>query len=147
MAREFDFSLLKKQTVNYQQIEVTIHKAYKSVEASRKVLGTDTNSSFILAYEAMLKATLALMLSRGYRPRTALGHHKTLVDFSSFVLGEKFEGITAAYDSMRAKRNKVVYDIALVSEDEASQATILAGQYVDIIKNKIEEDNPQPRLL
>src|SRR3990172_466424 len=146
MAKVFDFSLLKKQTVNYQQIELTIHKAYKSLEAARKVLDTDADSSFILAYEAMLKASLALMLSRGYRPRTGPGHHKTLVDFSSFVLGENFEDITATHDKMRAKRNKVVYDIALVSETEASQAAILAGQYVDIVKSKIEEDNPQLKL-
>ncbi len=147
MAKEFDFSLIKKQAVNYRQIELTIHKAYKSLEASKKVIDTDTDSSFILAYEAMLKASLALMLSRGCRPRTGLGHHKTLVEFSGFVLGEKFADIITTYDRMRAKRNKVVYDIALVSEAEATQAADLAGKYVDVVRNKIEEDNPQLRLI
>lgn len=94
----------------------------------------------------MLKTTLALMLSRGYRPRIQLGHHKTLVSFSEYVLKEKFSSIISTYDKMRQKRNKIIYEDTLVSLIEANHAFNIAKRYFQIVEEKISQDNPQQKL-
>ena len=107
----------------------------------------DPESAFTLAYESMLKASMALMFSQGYRPRVQLGHHKTLIKFSKYVLGDTYAGMTATYDHMRGKRNRVVYDVGAVSEAEVKEALSMAEKYLNVIRQKIEEDNPQMKLL
>ena len=94
-----------------------------------------------------MKASMALMFSQGYRPRVQLGHHKTLIKFSKYVLGDTYAGMTATYDHMRGKRNRVVYDVGAVSEAEVKEALSMAEKYLNVIRQKIEEDNPQMKLL
>lgn len=144
---KFDFNSVKKQEIDFRQIEIILNKADKSLDSSRKIYRQDSESAFTLAYESMLKASMALMFSQGYRPRVQLGHHKTLIKFSKFVLGEDFTGITATYDQMRGKRNRVVYDVGAVSEAEVKDALSMAEKYLKVIKQKIKEQNPQMKLL
>ncbi|MHB8858654.1 MAG: hypothetical protein ACYC6Z_04105 [Thermoleophilia bacterium] len=144
---KFDFTSVKKQEVNFRQIEMILGKAEKSLTSSKKISRQDPESAFTLAYESMLKASMAMMFSRGYRPRVQLGHHKTLVNFSKYVLGDTFAGMTATYDKMRGKRNRVVYDVGAVSEDELSEALSMAEKYLSVVKQRIEEENPQMKLI
>lgn len=144
---KFDFSSVKKQAIDYCQIALILSKAENSLSSSRKVQKHDPESAFTLAYESMLKASMALMFSRGFRPRVQLGHHKTLVNFSKYVLGDEFSGMTATYDQMRSKRNRVVYDVGAVSEAEVKVALNMAKKYLSVVKRKIEEENPQKKLL
>jgi uncharacterized protein (UPF0332 family) len=144
---KFDFSSVRKHAVDYRQIELVLGKAEKSLASSRNISRQDPESAFTLAYESMLKASMALMFSQGYRPRVQLGHHKTLVGFSQFILGEEFTSLTATYERMRKKRNRVVYDIGAVSKVEVKEALVLAEKYLDIVKKKIMEENPQLKLL
>jgi len=143
---DFDFSYVKKQPVNFGQINKILQKAYKTIQSAKTTLKTDPETCFTLAYESMLKTTLALMLSRGFRPKIQLGHHKTLVNYAKYVLKDRFSKITATYDRMRQKRNKLLYDVASVSETEAKQSAIVAEKYFRIVEQKIASDNPQQKL-
>lgn len=142
----FDKNLVKKQTVNFQQINKTLEKSHETITSAEMILKSTPENSFSLSYESMLKTTLALMLARGYRPKTQLGHHKTLIEFARFVLKDKFSPLTATYDRMRKKRNKIIYDITSVSQTEATEAISVAKKYFAIVENKIEQDNPQQKL-
>lgn len=144
---EFDFSSVKKQAIDFRQIGMILAKAEKSLASSRNILQQDPESAFTLAYESMLKGSMALMFTRGYRPRVQLGHHKTLVNFSKFVLGDSFSSLTSTYDKMRSKRNRVVYDVGAVSEAEATEGLRMAEKYLSVVRQKIEEENPQLNLL
>lgn len=144
---KFDFSSVKKQAIDFRQIGMILKKAEKSLGSSRSICLDDPESAFTLAYESMLKASMALMFSQGYRPRVQLGHHKTLIKFSKYVLGEGYAGMTATYDHMRGKRNRVVYDVGAVSEAEVKEALSMAEKYLNVIKQKIEEESPQMKLL
>lgn len=93
----------------------------------------------------MLKISLALMLSHGFRPKMQLGHHKTLVNFSKYVL-EDFERLTGTYDKMRKTRNKIIYDIINISESQAERATMTAEKYFQVVGGKITQENPQQKL-
>jgi len=41
-------------------------------------------------YTALLRAGMALILSRGYHPKGS-SHHKTVVDVASLILGQKYK--------------------------------------------------------
>lgn len=142
----FDFSYVKKQLVNFTQINKILQKAYKTLQSAKTTLKINPEDCFTLAYESMLKTTLALMLSHGYRPKMQLGHHRTLVNYSKYILKDKFSKITATYDRMRQKRNKLVYDVASVSKTEARQSVLIAKKYFQIVKQKIAQENPQQKL-
>lgn len=141
----FDFSLVHKQKSDFTQINTILQKSYQTIKSAELTLESDQDASFTLSYESMLKTSLALMLSRGYRPRVQLGHHKTLVLYAKHVLNQ-FESITAIYDRMRQKRNKLIYDVASVGKTEAKQALVIAKEYFDIVEARIAEDNPQQKL-
>ena len=117
----------------------------KTIKSANAVFKISFNDSFILAYESMLQTSLALMLSRGYRPKVQLGHHRTLVSFARFVLID-FVRLTDTYDKMRKTRNKIIYDILSVSEIEARRAITAAEKYFRVVADKIAEDNPQQKL-
>lgn len=146
MAR-FDFDLVRKQPKNDNQITLTVRKARTALASSKKLSQSDPDSAFTLAYDSMLKNSLALMLSKGYRPRAKLGHHKTLIEFARYSLGKDSRELIMVYDRMRRKRNKVVYDVASVSEAEISEAIESANAYCQVVTAKIEEDNPQMKLF
>lgn len=141
----FDYSSVHKQKVDFKQINSILKKSYKTHQSATLTLATDQEASFTLAYESMLKTSLALMLSFGYRPKVQLGHHKILVSFAKSILKE-FLPVIATYDRMRQKRNKLIYDVNSVSMTEAKQALLVSKKYFDIVERKISDDNPQQKL-
>ena len=143
----FDSNTVKKQAINIIQIRNTYQKATQSVKSAKALIGTDPDGSFTMSYESMLKASLALMFSYGFRPRVKLGHHKTLISFATHTLGKEFSDITNTYDKMRNKRNKLIYDVNYVSEIEAKEALNVAKIYLKNIADKIIENNPQLKLF
>lgn len=117
--------------------------------SSARALGKGGNPDdiFTLAYEAMLKASLALMRASGFRPRTQLGHHRTLVTFATEVLGNRFSSLTATYERMRKKRNQLIYNVTTVTRTEADAAAEVAARYLEAVKRHIKEKHPQQSLL
>ena len=135
-----------KQPVNFRQINLHLKNAHKLIKNSKKILSTDAEIAFNAAYEGMLKASLALMLSDGYRPRISVGHHKTLVEYAKVTLGQKFRHLTNTYNRIRIKRNKVTYDAKTVSDTEAKSAVALANKYFEAVEKHIASKNPQQKL-
>ena len=58
---KFDFSSVRKQAIDFRQIGMILKKAEKSLGSSRSIYMDDPESAFTLAYESMLKASMALM--------------------------------------------------------------------------------------
>lgn len=82
----FDYNLVKKQKKNFDQINLILSKAHQTLKASSAILNISHESAFTNAYESMLKATLALMLADGIRPKIQLGHHKILTNYAESFL-------------------------------------------------------------
>ena len=140
----FDKSRVTKQKIDFRQINQVLQKAGKNITAAEQVDEPDPKIS--LAYDSMLQTALAPMRSHGFRPRTGLGHHQTLVDFSMLILGSKFSGLTSAYNQIKKKRNLLQYDIDSVTLTEAISAIDIAKRFFEAVENKIEQDNPQQKL-
>lgn len=116
--------------------------AHKKATAARKNLKIDEETAHQTAYEAMLKASLALMLSRGQRPRAQLGHHIAIIEFARKNLDPAHAPLLDLCDRMRRRRNTAFYDIAIISEVEAAEAVKAADDYLRVISVDIQARLP-----
>lgn len=123
----------KPQPVNPDQVKQFLADARKKAAAARKNLAIDEETAHQTAYEAILKASLALMLSHGQRPRAQLGHHIAILEFAQKHLDPALALTFDLFDRMRRKRNLAFYDIAVISEVEAEEAVRTAEDYLKVV--------------
>jgi uncharacterized protein (UPF0332 family) len=127
----------KPQPVNRKQVEQFLASAQNKSTAARKNLAIDSESAYQIAYEAMLKGSLAVMLSYGSRPRVQLGHHRAIIKFSQQHLDPALAPTFALFDRMRRKRNDAFYDITLITATEAEEAVATAENYLALVAKDI----------
>lgn len=135
-------SKTKPQKTDPKQVMQFLADAARKAEAARKNLSIDEETAYQTAYQAMLKASLALMLSHGQRPRVQLGHHIAIIEFAQQHLDPSASGIFALFDHMRRKRNDAFYDIALIGGTEAEEAVALAERYLQLVGADIKTRIP-----
>ena len=127
----------KPQKVDPKQVRQFLADANRKAVAARKNLAIDEETAYQTAYQAMLKASLALMLSYGQRPRVQLGHHIAILEFAQKHLDPKRAGTFDLFDRMRRKRNDAFYDIAFISDVEAEDAVRAVEEYLQLVSTDI----------
>ena len=132
----------KPQPVNPQQVKQFLADARKKSIAAKKNLNIDEETAHQIAYEAILKASLALMLSYGQRPRVQLGHHIAIIEFARKHLEPALAPTFDLFDRMRRKRNTAFYDLAVISEVEAEDAVRAAEHYLKVVAADIQKRIP-----
>src|SRR5580658_9813381 len=132
----------KPQKIDPRQVRQFLADAGKKAIAARKNLAIDEETAYQTAYQAMLKVSLALMLSHGQRPRVQLGHHVAIIEFSQKHLDPAYAALFPLFDRMRRKRNEAFYDIAVIGDEEAEDAVIAVEKYVQIISADIQKRFP-----
>jgi uncharacterized protein (UPF0332 family) len=132
----------KPQKIDPKQVRQFLADAQKKIVAARKNLVIDEETAYQTAYQAMLKASLALMLSHGQRPRVQLGHHIAIIEFAQKHLDPKLAALFALFDRMRRKRNEAFYDIAVIGDEEAVDAVVAVEKYVQVIAADIQKRFP-----
>lgn len=132
----------KPQKVDPKQVKQFLADANKKAVAARKNLMIDEETAYQTAYQAMLKASLALMLSHGQRPRVQLGHHIAIIEFAQTHLDPSLAAKFALFDHMRRKRNNAFYDIELISDVEAESAVAAAEEYLQVVSADIQTRIP-----
>ena len=106
--------------------------------SARKILAFDEEACLQQAYEAMLKASLGLMFSHGFRARSQPGHHIAIIEFARSHLDRKHAGLLIMFDRLRRKRNVALYDdTGFVSRRDAEQALESAGEYLNVLRADI----------
>lgn len=128
----------KAQKIDPEQVRQFLADADKKADAARKNLGIDAETAYQIAYEAMLKGSLALMLGHGQRPRVQLGHHIAIIEFAQKHLDPSLAPTFILFDRMRRKRNNAFYDIALISDTDAAEAVGIAESYLQQIRTAVE---------
>jgi uncharacterized protein (UPF0332 family) len=137
---------IRRQKAGFVQIEALLKEAILDLEEAEKIAHLAKRATYLLAYNAMLKAGRALMLLRGYVPDDG-SQHKTVVEMTSAVLGEKYEAITGEFETMRRKRNEMTYESGtLLSKSEAQKAFSDAVALVKKILAEVKSRNPQFEL-
>jgi len=132
----------KPQKVNPKQVKQFLADAQKKAVAARKNLAIDQETAYQTAYQAMIKGSLALMLSHGQRPRVQLGHHIAIIEFAQNNLDPRLAPTFALFDRMRRKRNDAFYGIALITQAEAENAVKSAEEYLKAIATDIQTRMP-----
>ncbi len=138
--------LLKQQRVNFKQIEKQMARAGKDLETAQSVLIKDPEWAATIAYHAMLRTGRALLFSKGYLPADG-SQHKTVVELTQHLLGKEYSTLVARFEKMRRKRNIFFYESdPFGTLTEAENALKAASQLVQIIQERIREENPQPHF-
>ena len=95
---------------------------------------------------AIFKTRRALLLLNGYVPDDG-AQHKTVVELTSAVLGEKFRDLTEQFERMRRERNELTYQGGtLLSKSEAQNALSSAISFIQNVLKKVKVQNPQLEL-
>lgn len=138
-------SKTRPQKVNQKQIEAFQKSAARKLAAAQKTIQIDAEAAYEIAYEAMVKASLAFIFVHGQRLRTQVGHHKAIIEFCEQHLAPKHSPLLASFDRMRRKRNQAFYDVGSITQSEAKNAVILAEQYLKLIQEEIKRKlHPSP---
>ena len=73
--------------------------------------------------------------------------HKTVVELTSAILGDKYKNLTEQFESMRRKRNELTYGAGvLLTKSEAQSAFQDAIALVKNILAEVKVKNPQLEL-
>jgi uncharacterized protein (UPF0332 family) len=127
-------------------VEELLQQAILDLKEAEKICHLAERATYLLAYMAMLKAGRALLFLHGYMPDDG-AQHKTVVDVTADILGEKYRELTEHFESMRRKRNQMTYEAhALVSLSEAQEAFGDAKELLRGILREVKGKNPQLRL-
>lgn len=115
-------------------------RAEKDLLTAEATATIDLTWSFAIAYHAMIRAGRALMFSRGYLPTTK-NTHKTIIEFTGFVLGDKYQDLMLRFDRMRRKRHDFIYDSQNhTTVSEAKLAIKTAKEFIDKIVCFVDEE-------
>jgi uncharacterized protein (UPF0332 family) len=137
---------IRKQKAGFVQIEALLKEAILDLEEAHKIAHLAERATYLLAYNAMLKAGRALMLMRGFVPDGG-AQHKTVVEMTSAILGEHYRTLTDQFETMRRKRNEMTYEAgALLSKSEAQRAFSDAIMLMKKILAETKAQNPQLEL-
>jgi len=138
--------LVGKIKINYKQIYDYLLRSKKDLSTSRANLNIDEEWAYTIAYHAMLRAGRALMMSFGYKPK-GRDQHKTIVQFTRSILGNKFNELIRKFDRMRRKRHDFIYEPDKpIPRQEAEDALTNSEALVEQISSFIKEKDPQKKL-
>lgn len=139
---------LQEKKVSFREVESVVNKAHKSIRAAEILIKKDIDEpAFKEAYDSMILAGRALIFSLGYKPRT-IGSHAITIKFCELYLGKEFKALVDRFKKMKQKRNYLIYGTGLVvSETEAKNAIRNAKEFIKEIKEIIQKNNPQKKLV
>ncbi len=130
---------IKSYNASEQEIRSLLEIAARDLSTAEGVLSIDPNWAYNISYNAMLQSSRALMLRKGYRPRGS-SQHATVVQFIKETLGKEYSDSVALFDQLRRKRNRTVYETALlIGAKEAKEALVLAQEFVILLTDLISQ--------
>ncbi|MGE5264134.1 MAG: HEPN domain-containing protein [Acidobacteriota bacterium] len=133
---------IKAYKARPEEIRRLLQVAARDLATAEHNLPEDHDWAYGIAYNAVLQASRAFMLAKGYRPRGG-EQHSTVVQFVEEALGKKYVSQIALFDQMRRKRHRIIYEMTgLVSKQEAEQGVTFAKKFVEEIRLLISKQIP-----
>ncbi|MBI5375751.1 MAG: HEPN domain-containing protein [Candidatus Schekmanbacteria bacterium] len=140
-------NLIKKQQPDFKQIKYQLKRTEKDLKTAESLLSIDLTWAFAVAYHAMMRASKALMFSKGFLP-TSKQSHKTIIEFTRLIMGDEYENIISRFNRMRRKRHDFIYDSQNhITTQEAETAIDTAKKLIEKIKDFVTKENPQKELF
>lgn len=139
--------LIKRQVPDFKQIGKQLQRSLKDLKTSEANLEIDLTWSLAIAYHAMIRAGRALMYSKGYLP-TARRSHKTIIEFTKFLLGHEYSVLVDKFNRLRRKRHDFIYESKNhVTYSEAKSCLQTAKDLIERIIVLVKRENPQKDLF
>ena len=140
-------NLIKKEMPDFKQITYQLKRSQKDLITAEANLSIDLTWAFAIAYHAMMRASKALMYSKGYLP-TAKRSHKTIVEITKLILGNEYESIMGRFSRMRRRRHDFIYDSKNhITPHEAKSSIDTAKKLIEEIINLVKKENPEKNLF
>ena len=140
-------NLIKKEKPDFKQIVYQLKRAKKDLTTAEANLSIDLTWAFAIAYHAMMRASKALMYSKGYLP-TAKRSHKTIVELTKLILGEEYDTIINRFSRMRRRRHDFIYDSKNhITLHEARSSIDTAKKLIEEIITIVKKENPEKDLF
>lgn len=140
-------NLIKKEKPDFKQVAYQLNRAKKDLMTAEANLTIDLTWSFAIAYHAMMRASKALMYSKGYLP-TAKRSHKTIVELTKFILGDEYDVIINRFSRMRRRRHDFIYDSKNhITAHEAKSSIDTAKKLIEEIIALVKKENPETELF
>lgn len=140
-------NLIKKEKPDFKQIAYQLKRAQKDLTTAEANLSIDLTWAFAIAYHAMMRASKALMYSKGYLP-TAKRSHKTIVELTKLMIGNEYESIVGRFSRMRRRRHDFIYDSKNhITPHEARISIETAKKLIDEIVVLVRKENPEKDLF
>lgn len=137
---------LRKIPVGFTQVEALLREAILDLKEAKKTFKIAERATYLMAYNAMLKAGRALLLLNGWVPDDG-AQHRTVVEMTGVLLGEKYNHIVNKFESMRRKRNDMTYEAGvLISDKEKEQAFEDAITLFESCLETAKKKNPQMKI-
>jgi uncharacterized protein (UPF0332 family) len=131
--------LIESCQVSKREIKDLLELARRDIKTARELMNLDLDWALIVAYNAALQAGLALMITKGYRPKGP-DRHKTIIRFLQTTADISFKEKINRLDRIRKKRHQAVYRLAgAISEDEAKGTIKFADEFVTQIYDLVKE--------
>lgn len=131
--------LIRRLPVDGTKVRDSFALAQRDIKTSKSLLGRDPDWAFSIAYNAILQTARALMFSEGYRPH-GRAQHISAIRFIEVAMGKDATGIIVAFDRMRRKRHRAVYDTAgSVSTLEAENAIRRAEDFLKVVESRLKD--------
>ncbi|WP_020579811.1 HEPN domain-containing protein [Actinopolymorpha alba] len=106
---------LQRVTASRDHAEKMLAQARRYASSARKLVSTDPDGAYVLAYDAARKALTAVLENQGLRP-TSRGGHVVVIDAVTAQLDPPLGQILRPVDRMRSRRNRVEYPDVNVPE-------------------------------
>jgi uncharacterized protein (UPF0332 family) len=113
--------------------------AARDLKAAKDIISIGSlDWTLVITYNAMLSAGRALMLSKGYAPRSE-SHHVAVVKFCAATLPQSVSYLVLKFNKYRARRHKVIYEeVGSVGEMEAREALRISEEFVREIGDRLK---------
>jgi uncharacterized protein (UPF0332 family) len=133
---------IKIYNATSKEINDLLNIARRDLRAAARNLEEDPDWAYGMAYNSILQACRALMMSEGYRPRGA-DQHASVVEFTKERLGSEFSNDVNLFDQMRRKRHRVIYETTgLIGDKESHQVLEFSKAFVQKIFEIISKQIP-----
>ncbi|MEK6529004.1 MAG: hypothetical protein AAB089_04225 [Nitrospirota bacterium] len=127
----FERQYFQKLAFKEEQISQFIKSALHDLKIAR---GADIpDVVFKFSYDALIKLGIALIAKKGYKVRSATGHHVKILEKLNQILKE--EDILVLGNKMRRERNVNLYDGGFFVGEKDSR------EYLDFVKNVFKKAN------
>lgn len=132
-------NLIRRLPVDKIKVRDSYALAQRDIKTSKRLLDEDPDWAFSIAYNAILQGARALMFSEGFRPH-GKAQHISVIRFIEVAMGKDATGTIVAFDRMRRKRHRAVYDtVGTISAVEAENAIKRVEDFLKVTKIRLKD--------